>query len=69
MESLVIPSGTYTKKVAKGKMPDCITETWKEIWASDLPRAYKTDFEVYDERSQNWNEAEVDIKISINNRY
>lgn len=65
LDSLIIPTGTFIKKRAKGKMPDCIANAWQKIWSSDLPRAYKTDFEVYDERSQDWNDAEVDIYISV----
>ena len=66
MERLVIPAGAYQKMVAKGKMPDCIVNAWKEIWSGDMGRAYTYDFEVYDERSLDWNNAEVDIFISVN---
>lgn len=65
MDALAIPSGNYQKLTARGEMPNCIAKAWKEIWESDLARAYRADFEVYDERSQNWNDAEVDIFISI----
>jgi len=50
--------------VASGKMPDCVANTWKEIWNSGIPRAYQTDFEVYDERSRDWNNAVVDVYVS-----
>lgn len=65
LESLVIPEGSFIKRVAKGEIPSCIGAAWKEIWNADLPRAYKTDFEVYDDRSKDWNDAEVDIYLSI----
>ncbi len=65
LDSLIIPKGRYQKFPAKGKMTGCITNAWKEIWNSGIPRAYKTDFEVYDDRSKNWNDAEVDIYISV----
>ncbi|MEX0648600.1 MAG: GyrI-like domain-containing protein [Balneolaceae bacterium] len=65
MDSLIIPGGSYQKLTAKGKMPDCIATTWKEIWKSDLPRAYRADFEIYDERSHDWSNAEVDIYLSV----
>lgn len=64
LESLIIPKGTFIKKIAKGKMRDCIADAWKEIWQSDLHRAYHKDFEVYDERSKDWSNAEVDIYVS-----
>lgn len=65
LNGITIPSGNYKKITAKGKMPDCIGDAWREIWKSDIPRAYKADFEVYDERSQDWSDAEVDIYLSV----
>lgn len=64
MESLLIPSSNYYKTTAKGKMTGCITDTWKKIWNSKIKRTYKFDFEVYDERSKDWSNAEVDIFVS-----
>lgn len=65
MESVVIPAGNFVKFTAKGKMPDCIGSEWQKIWKSDVVRAYKADFEVYDERSHDWENAEVDIFIGV----
>ena len=65
LEMLSIPSGTYRKFTASGILPDCISYTWKKIWESSIQRAYQTDFEIYDERSKDWNNAEVDIFISV----
>jgi predicted transcriptional regulator YdeE len=64
LEELVIPTQNYKNFVAKGKMTACITETWKEIWNSNLKRSFTFDFEIYNERSQDWSNAEVDIYIS-----
>ena len=65
LETLTIAPGTYQKIDAKGKMPDCVIDTWKDIWVSDIPRSYKMDFEVYDERSKDWSNAEVVVYLSI----
>ena len=65
MDSLIISKALYEKINANGKMPDCVASTWKEIWNSNIPRAYEADFEVYDERSKDWSKAEVEIFISI----
>jgi len=67
LETLTIPKGTYQKIDAKGKMPDCVANAWKEIWVSAIPRSYIMDFEVYDERSKDWSNAEVDVYLSIEN--
>jgi predicted transcriptional regulator YdeE len=65
MESLSILGGPYEKILVMGKMPDCIANGWRRIWISDIPRAYLSDFEVYDDRSKDWSNAEVDIFISV----
>jgi len=62
---LIIPAGNYEKITVQGKMPDCVTKAWQKIWAADYPRTYDTDFEVYDERSKDWNNAEVDVYVSV----
>lgn len=64
LNRLHIPEQHYTKVIASGKMPDCIADAWKRIWVSEVKRAFQYDFEIYDERSQNWNSAEVDIYVS-----
>jgi predicted transcriptional regulator YdeE len=65
LKSLIIPAGIYYKIIAKGKMPECVINAWKEIWNIAIPRAYKIDFEVYDERSRDWNNGEVDVYLSV----
>ncbi len=64
MDSLLIPPLTYCKITAKGKMTACIIEAWEKIWSSDIDRAYQFDFEVYDDKSRDWNNAEVGIYVS-----
>jgi len=67
LETLTIAKGTYQKIDAKGKMPDCVVNAWKEVWVSNIPRSYKMDFEVYDERSKDWTNAEVEVYLSVEN--
>jgi predicted transcriptional regulator YdeE len=64
-DSITIPKGTFYKILAKGKMPYCVADAWAEIWKSDIPRAYEMDFEVYDERSKDWSNAQIDIFLSV----
>ena len=67
LETLTIAKGTYQKIDAKGKMPDCVIDAWKKVWVSNIPRSYKMDFEIYDERSKDWNNAEVEVYLSVEN--
>ncbi len=61
---LLIPSQNYFKFLAKGQMPECISNCWNLVWDKPLERAYAYDFEIYDERSTDWNDAEIDIMVS-----
>jgi Uncharacterized protein conserved in bacteria len=65
MVSKVIPASKYYVVTAKGKMPKKIGEAWAQIWNSGIDRAFKSDFELYDERYNTTENAEVDIYISI----
>ena len=66
MDSLIIPAESYYKVIAKGKMPDCVADSWKKIWELIIDRAFQFDFEIYDERSKDWSNAEVEVFISSN---
>ncbi|MFJ1379138.1 GyrI-like domain-containing protein [Capnocytophaga canimorsus] len=61
------PATKFQKFIAKGEMPNAVMQTWKTIWEQDevLNRAYQYDFEVYGEKSQNGDESEVEIFISV----
>ena len=65
LSSLNIPGGDFQKFTAAGLMPACIGEAWQKIWQADIIRAFNFDFEIYDERSHDWNSAEIDIFISV----
>jgi predicted transcriptional regulator YdeE len=56
----------YEKFVAKGNiLQGMVFNEWTKIWNSDLDRTYAADFEVYDEKAQNPENAEVDIFVAI----
>lgn len=55
----------YTKHVAKGNiLQGMVFDEWTKIWNSDLDRTFTADFEVYGEKSQNPENAEVDIFVA-----
>jgi len=56
----------YTKYIAKGNiLQGLVFEEWTKIWNSDLDRTFTADFEVYGEKAQNPENAEVDIFIAV----
>lgn len=71
LETHIIPAQTYTKFTSdKGIMPDVCINMWQKIWQmpiSDLggERAYRTDFEIYDERALDPQQTILDIFIGL----
>jgi predicted transcriptional regulator YdeE len=64
MIKIDIPTGRYTHFVARGRMPDCMIDAWAEIWNSDIKRTYTADYEIYGSKSNDTENAEVDIFIA-----
>lgn len=63
MVSKIIPTADYTIVKAHGKFPDCLMQTWQQIWQSDLKRSYRFDFEVY--KTLDPDNADIDIYIGV----
>jgi predicted transcriptional regulator YdeE len=55
----------------RGPIPKIIVEAWQRIWSLEDQaqlggkRAYKTDFEVYDQRAQNPQDSQIDIYVGL----
>lgn len=62
-----IPSQTYRVYLAKGKIAEAVGKTWGQIWQADaqLNRTYQADFDIYGERAQDANNAEVEIYVGV----
>lgn len=66
MVGITIAEGQYAHFLAKGNlMQGAVYQAWENIWQSDIDRAFTTDFEVYGEKAQNPEAAEVDIFIAL----
>ncbi|GAA3972624.1 GyrI-like domain-containing protein [Mucilaginibacter dorajii] len=63
--SVTVPASEYVRYIAKGRLPDCVAETWQEIWNTSFNRTYKADFDVWGEKAQNPEDAEVDIYVGV----
>lgn len=62
-----VPGKTFEVFTASGKLSDGIViGEWMRIWNMPLDRAYTGDFEIYGAKSQNPEQAEVDIYIALN---
>jgi predicted transcriptional regulator YdeE len=76
-----VPPGMVAKKVPKGKyavvasvkgpVAQVVPRAWQQIYSLDDnkllggARAYKADFELYDQRSRNPQDAQVDLYIGL----
>lgn len=65
MVARTIPAQSYRVMRAEGTLPDALVETWQIIWQSDIRRAYSSDFELYDDRAADADNAEVDIFVAL----
>ena len=66
-----VPGGHYAVLTTeKGPVQQVIPATWARVFqledSGELRRAYKTDFELYDQRSQDPNDAQVDLYLGVN---
>ena len=61
-----IPKLKYKVFESKGKLPDCVLDTWKMIWGLKFDRSYKADFDVYQPEKMDPEDAEIITYLSIN---
>lgn len=58
--------GDYTLVEANGKMEEgFVFKAWQDIWASDIPRAFTADFEVYTPAALSGAPATVPIFLAV----
>ena len=65
-----VPAGQYGVLTSeKGPLPKVVPEVWRKLWkledSGKLKRAYQTDFEIYDQRAQDPQNAQVDIYVGL----
>jgi predicted transcriptional regulator YdeE len=66
-----IPSGPYAVlTTAQGPLVQVLQSAWKQIWTSTPaqlggPRAFVADYEIYDQRSADPNNAQVEVHVGL----
>jgi predicted transcriptional regulator YdeE len=76
-----VPPGMVAKKVpsgrfaivtsAQGAVAEVVPKAWQQVWSLEDnkqlggERAYKADFELYDQRSQNSQDSQIDIYVGV----
>lgn len=66
MRGMTFTTEKQEKFQAKGNLlQGVVWQKWAEIWETNIDRTYTFDYEVYGEKAQNPENAEVDIYISV----
>jgi predicted transcriptional regulator YdeE len=66
-----VPAGRYAVFTSeRGPVAKVVVQTWQQIWShyqspANGQRAYRADFELYDQRAADPNNAQVDIYIGV----
>jgi len=66
-----VPAGRYALFTSeKGPVEKVVVEMWQKVWGTPKnalggDRAYKTDYEIYDQRARNPADAVVDLYVGI----
>lgn len=61
-----IAGGNYVKTTTRGNLNEgIVVKQWTKIWEMDLDRAYVADFEVFGEKAQNPEDAEIEFLVGI----
>lgn len=47
LHSIIVPAMNYQLFNSPDANPETVVQTWMQIWISDIPRAYQTDFDIY----------------------
>lgn len=45
--TITLEDTLYKEYTTSGEMPQKVVDTWWKIWSDTIPRAYKTDYELY----------------------
>lgn len=65
MHRVSVIDQNYAVMSAAGRQPQVLLETWEAIWSGDLPRSFRTDFELYGPRFFEEGVNEVLVHIGL----
>jgi predicted transcriptional regulator YdeE len=66
MVAKIIPAGRYAVFVSeRGPVGEVVMKTWQGVWAAGIARAYRADYELYDERARDPGNAVVEVRVGV----
>jgi predicted transcriptional regulator YdeE len=61
----LVPEGSYRVYEPRGKFPDCVANTWMQIWQDGIDRAYLADYDLYKAGVKSFEETEVEVHLGV----
>lgn len=61
----VIPVSKYAVYTTQGAFPQGLIAAWQDVWKSNLPRSYTSDFEIYRSTFDPHSNPEVKVYIAL----
>jgi len=65
MFAALVPSGRYRVYKPEGKFPDCVGDTWMEIWKNSDNRSYIADYDLYKAGAKSFEETETEVYVGV----
>ena len=65
MFTALIPKGSYRVYKPKGKFPDCVANTWRQIWEDEAPRSYIADYDRYKAGAPSFEQTETEVCVGF----
>ncbi|HZX58614.1 MAG TPA: effector binding domain-containing protein [Mucilaginibacter sp.] len=61
----LVPAGTFRVYQPQGKFPDCVANTWMQIWQDGVTRNYLADYDLYKAGAKSFEETETEIHLGV----
>jgi predicted transcriptional regulator YdeE len=61
----LIPAGNYHIYKPEGKFPENVSNTWRQIWQTDIDRKYSADYDRYKAGAKSFEETEVEVYLAV----
>lgn len=65
MFTALIPKGSYRVYKPEGKFPDCVADTWRQIWQDEAPRSYIADYDLYKAGAESFETTETEVYVGF----
>jgi predicted transcriptional regulator YdeE len=65
MFTALIPKGEYRVYKPEGKFPDCVSDTWRQIWLDGNGRRYIADYDLYRSGAESFEKTKTEVYVGF----